>query len=500
MKPKVSFREAISDPQLLGHCLVGPSWKPWRTFLIAAFGEPLIDDEERSLFAELTGGRVPALQRAEEIEVVAGRRGGKSNGCATAAAYLVTCVDFSDVLTRGEKGCCLICSPDIRQSGVILSYALAAIQGSPLLSQQVVNVTADTIELTNSLSIETRAASVKRLRGPTYVAIFADELAFFPSDSSVNPDAEILNSVRPGLATTGGPMFMISSPYAKRGVLWETFKRHYGPAGDKLILVAKATSRQLNPTLLQSVVDRALERDPAAASAEYLAEFRNDLSSYVSLEAVMACITKGTFERAPVPGMSYEAFCDMSGGAQDSAVLCIGHNEPGRETIVIDCVREIRSPHSPEAACAEFSAVMRTYGLTSTTSDKYASGWPLEQFSRYGVLLRPEAAPKSALYSTLLASLNSKRVDLLDNDRMVAQIVSLERRTGRGADSIDHPPGQHDDVANAVAGLVAQIISQGSYNLSALADTAPNDPHGVEGWRQMRLQAYMQSGGLVKLW
>ena len=40
------------------------------------------------------------------------------------------------------------------------------------------------------------------------------------------------------------------------------------------------------------------------------------------------------------------------------------------------------------------------------------------------------------------------------NDRLVRQLTSLERTTARGSgrDNIDHPPGQHDDVSNCVAG------------------------------------------------
>ena len=35
------------------------------------------------------------------------------------------------------------------------------------------------------------------------------------------------------------------------------------------------------------------------------------------------------------------------------------------------------------------------------------------------------------------------------------QLSSLERRTARGGkDSIDHSPGMHDDIANAVAGAL----------------------------------------------
>src|SRR5262249_49359560 len=63
---------------------------------------------------------------------------------------------------------------------------------------------------------------------------------------------------------------------------------------------------------------------------------------------------------------------------------------------------------------------------------------------------------------------NSRKVDLLDNARLLAQLVSLERRTGRGTgkDSIDHPPGpsSHDDIANCVAGVVAELARGSGYD------------------------------------
>jgi hypothetical protein len=92
--------------------------------------------------------------------------------------------------------------------------------------------------------------------------------------------------VAPGLATTGGPLILASSPHARRGVLWEVFKRHHGAGGDPLILVAHGASRTLNPSLPQRVVDRALEKDRTRAMAEYLAEFRTDVEGFVALEVV----------------------------------------------------------------------------------------------------------------------------------------------------------------------------------------------------------------------
>ncbi|MDR3484624.1 MAG: hypothetical protein P4M05_06910 [Bradyrhizobium sp.] len=55
--------------------------------------------------------------------------------------------------------------------------------------------------------------------------------------------------------------------------------------------------------------------------------------------------------------------------------------------------------------------------------------------------------------------INGGRAELLDHPKIVSQLCSLERRTARGGkDSIDHPPGQHDDVVNAVAGALTNLI------------------------------------------
>ena len=125
------------------------------------------------------------------------------------------------------------------------------------------------MELTNGITLEVRPASFRKLRGPTYIAVIADELAFWYVDVAyANPDIEILNAVEPGLATTGGPLILASSPHARRGVLWEMFRRHHGAGGDPLILVVHGASRTLNPSLPQRVVDRALEKDRTRATAE----------------------------------------------------------------------------------------------------------------------------------------------------------------------------------------------------------------------------------------
>jgi hypothetical protein len=36
MRPKISLRKALNDPELLGSCLGGDSWHSWRSILLAA--------------------------------------------------------------------------------------------------------------------------------------------------------------------------------------------------------------------------------------------------------------------------------------------------------------------------------------------------------------------------------------------------------------------------------------------------------------------------------
>ena len=453
MKRTISMRSALSDVSLLGSVLAGNSWRAWRTLLIAAMGEPLTADE-RKLFATLTGREREPLERVEELAAVVGRRGGKSRAMSTFAAYIAGLCDHSGVLVPGERGVLLCVAPDQRQATITLDFCNAAFEASPLMKQLIANRTSDTLELTNNIAVEVRAASFRRLRGPTYIGVIADEAAFWYADEfSSNTDVEILNSVRPGLATTGGPLVIASSPYAKRGVLFDAWRRHHGPQGDPLILVAQGTSRDFNPTLRQSVVDRAMERDAASASAEYLAQFRTDIEAFVSREAVEACVVSSRFELPPGPGL-HLGFCDPSGGSVDSMSIAIAKREQDGRAVLC-ALREMRPPFSPTNVVAEFSLLLKSYGIHVVTGDHYGGIWPTEAFAKCGIRYELSDKTKSDIFLNTLPLLNSGRVELLDNARLVAQFCGLERRVSRGGrDSIDHGPGGHDDVCNAAAGAL----------------------------------------------
>jgi hypothetical protein len=105
----------------------------------------------------------------------------------------------------------------------------------------------------------------------------------------------------------------------------------------------------------------------------------------------------------------------------------------------------------------DFSTLLKSYGIRAVTGDRYAGEWPREQFRKHGIAYDLSAKPKSDIYRDLLPVLNSGQCELLDIPRLISQLINLERRTARGGrDSIDHPPGGHDDIINAVAGVLVQ--------------------------------------------
>jgi len=391
------MRAALSDPALLGRALSGPSWDAWRIMLIAANGEYL-NEEERQVFRRFTGREREPGQRIEEAELLIGRRGGKDRAASVLATYLAAFVNWSRVLAKGERGLVLCIGPDQRQAQITRDYIEGVFDASKILSRLIVNRTADTIELSNDITIEVRAASFRRLRGVTCVAVIATEASFFQTEESSNADVEILNAVRPALATTGGPLIIITTPYARRGEVWNIYRRHFGPDGDPLVLVAQGTSREFNPTLPENVVARAMERDPAAASAEYLAHFRVDIESFISREVVEAAIQPDRFELPPVGGRSYLAFVDPSGGSADSMTLAIAHREKDRG--VLDALRERKPPFSPDDVVQEFAGLLKSYGLLRVRGDRYGGEWPSDAFRKLGITYEASERTKSQILSS----------------------------------------------------------------------------------------------------
>jgi hypothetical protein len=451
----VNIIEAIGDPKLFRPLFKDPStWRAWEVYLRALFGLRIEEKRDLKLLRAAAGLRRAPASPTKESFVIAGRRSGKSFISSIIAVYLACFKDWRPYLSRGERGFVFIIANDRLQARIIKDYVSGIMTGSPVLRSMVTSDLKETIELRNGVVISIKTASYRTLRGFTVLAAILEEVAFWRSEESANPDREIMAALRPALATIPESLLIgISTPYARSGVLYEQFKKYFGKPGPSLIWKARTT--MMNPTIDARTIRKEMEEDPQAARSEWLAEFREDIEAFLPLELVESAVVPGRYELARSSCVSYSGFLDPSGGRSDSFTMAIAHRgQDGK--IVLDALRERKPPFSPEAVVAEYAETLKAYGISRAESDRYAGEWPVEAFKKRGITVKASERTASELYLEFLPLISSGRVELLDSKRAVAQLTNLERRVRSGGkDLVTHFPGGHDDVANAVAGACA---------------------------------------------
>jgi hypothetical protein len=344
MTTAITIDAAMSDPALLGAALGdSSSWQTWRAVLKASFGIALNREEART-FAAVAGSRKPPGQRVRELWAIIGRRSGKSRIAALVGAYVAGLVDHRGKLSPGEIGTVLILAASKAQAGVVFGYARSFFEQSPLLSQLIEDVTADEIRLRGNIVLAVHTNNFRTVRGRTLLACIFDEVGFWRDENSSAPDIETYRAILPALATTGGMLLGISSPYAMRGMLFNKHRTSFGK-DDAEVLVVQAPTMVFNPSIDAGTIERAKAEDPEAARSEWEAEFRGDLATFVDRALVEACVERDVRERAFQPRFKYVAHVDPSGGQSDSMTLAIAHAEA--ERAVLDVALEWKAPFSP---------------------------------------------------------------------------------------------------------------------------------------------------------
>ena len=290
------------------------------------------------------------------------------------------------------------------------------------------------------------------IRGVKCICAIPNEFGHYISTDNTPQDKNMLQAIRPTLATTSGKLIILSSPYSQTGELWNLHQRHYGNDASST-LVWQASAPEMNPTLSADYLQRMAQEDPEAYRSEVLGEFRSGLSTFLDNEAILACVSTGVRERPPVAGIQYVAGGDTSGGRSDAFVVSVAHtDEAGRA--ILDAVRTWKAPFNPSDVIAEACAFLKTYFVFSIVADNYAAEFPAEQFRKHGVQYQASTRNRSEIYLELLPLINSERISLLDHAELLKEMRGLERKRGNGGrDRVDHSSraGSKDDVVNSCA-------------------------------------------------
>jgi hypothetical protein len=461
--PLISLSESMTDENLFGPVFSGESFWTWKTVAKLIDGAAL-DERELALFRQCTGRQRPPAGPVSRLILLCGRRGGKDRFLSALAVWRAAlAVDWSQYISPGEAASVLLLGRDRRQARILRRYC-EGLLNTPLLGTTVKNMTDDEIAFNNGAELQIVTNDAALIRGRSAIAILGSEAAHWRDESSTNSDEEVIGAALPSLAMCpdGGLLALASSVHRKRGYCYTRFQASFGnDKSDEIVWLAP--SQIMNPKLPSRVIEEAMTNDPQLARAEFLSEWREDLSDFVPADVIDSATDWNCRARAPVAGVRYHAFADAAGGTgADSFAFAIAHSESDG-TIIVDLVREYRPRFTPAQVVKELATLCAVYGIVEVEGDRWAGGFHAQEWEINAIRYAPCERSTSENYLAVLPLLLAGRVRLVDDEILRRQLSSLERRVhSQGRESVTHPKNAHDDVAAAVCGAIMLAHSEGT--------------------------------------
>ena len=442
------------------------SWKNWLVFFKVISGYAKLSSQEMAVFQECTGLKKLPQKPIKECFLCCGRRSGKSTITAILAVCYALWGGWEKYASPGESVKVFIIATNMTQGKIIKGYIDAILELSNSFWAEVKRALSDSVELVNGVEIIIKPASVRSTRGFTCGLVILEECAFFRfEEESTIRDKELYTALKPSLKTIKNSLMIgLSTPFARQGLLWEKYNTHFGKPGSTLIWTAPTW--RLNLTLTKEELEEEKEvMGEAEWGAEYGANFREDISSYLPTSIIDRAIVDGQTVVPPEDGNYYFGFCDSSEGLRkggDSMTFAVAHAEQydQEKILILDLVMEFQPPFSPEQVITDIGEVCKRYNIERIVQDRHSIAWIAADFwNCFEIQVTPSDKNKSQIYELLAVEMNKNTVELLDNQRLRSQIMGLHRfvRSG-GMVKIDHIRG-HDDLINSAAGAIGLALA-----------------------------------------
>jgi len=472
---ELTIIDFVSHPQLLALNSLSIAQ---RTCLKATYGLPL-DETELEIYRRANGRETYDEREQTEATFIAGRRSGKSSRIAAPIACYEACRNHK--LSRGERGYVMLIAPVTKQAQIDFRFIRDYILGSSILRRKVLKVRRSEIDLKNGITIACCACSYITVRGASVVAAICDEMAFWRhEETAANPEEEVLDALRPAMATFPCPkLIKISSPYRKDGILWREFQQR----AELDYPVWQLSTFEMNPMIQTSSLERERLRNQEKFRREYLAEFTENIASWVEPEVLEACIVRGRTELPPVLDAVYVAAVDPAFQRNDFA-LAILHRLPDG-TIVVDRVARWagtkKAPLGYEWVCGEIARIVRQYGVNVVVGDQYCAAVIRQHMLTLDINYENfcfGTHTRADLFCNLKHLLAQHKIELLDDPELLRELRSLEeQKTDRGQIDVRPSGGMKDDLAVAVALAASQLAKRPSAPPPFLLDVVERHVH-----------------------
>jgi hypothetical protein len=174
--------------------------------------------------------------------------------------------------------------------------------------------------------------------------------------------------------------------------------------------------------------------------------------------ALMACVVTGRLRLAPEVGTDYFGYVDMSGGSSDDATVAVAHRDKGTRHAVLDIVAQQAgaAPFNPRDAVRKFVGILKEYGVRTVHGDAYAGQTFRADFESADLRYVVSGLTTSDLYEALEPKVNAGEVELLDQPKLLEQLLTLVVRGSK----VTHQTGDHDDWCTSAAGALHLVSGE----------------------------------------
>jgi hypothetical protein len=231
----------------------------------------------------------------------------------------------------------------------------------------------------------------------------------------------------------------ISTPWARRGLHFDTCEENLGKTGSNK-LVVHAPTRVLNPTLSEART-RELEPDPRRWRREYAAIPGDTDEGFLRRDEILACVDRGVELRPPVAGVHYVIGADLA-FRRDRAVGVVLHreyrrrdNSPPVDLVVVDAVRAwTPQPGAPlrfDRVIDDLAGLARRFGNARIVRDFFSGDAVDSGLRERGVLSRElpmTPAAQAQRFALLAQRIRADTLRLVDHAGLVAELFYYFRK------------------------------------------------------------------------
>lgn len=411
------------------------------------------------------------------ILILAGIRTFKSVFAAAAAIWASQTCSMKR-LGPGDIPRFSIISVNTDKAEVVMNHLKGAVMNSPTLAALLMKeptVDRMTLRHPSGKAVEIQCVAGARA-GANLVARYSAGAAYDEAPRMVGATDGVVNlddalAAIAGRLLPGAQQFVIGSPWAPQGPVFELVQKHWKKPTKDLVVI-RSRGDLLNPYWwTPEYIADLRRRNPVAYKTDFLAEFADPEENLIPHLVIQGAIDRENgIEDFPLKwqkGCDYVARMDPATRGNGWTLVIAGRF--GGKKRVCGCWEWRGTPDEPlrpAAVLAEIHTYLRLYGLEWVYSDQWAADAFVDLADAEGfdiVIEEHGTAEMTKAYLDFAADMQAGNIIIPDHPTMLRDLVVLKKRSVANGIKIVlplTPDGRHADYAPSLVGAMKRWLDE----------------------------------------